>query len=242
MGMRECTYLFPVVFFLAIVGVVLADAYSATPIPYPPCKDIAPIHYHCSFNFSCRAGMPVNATCSVDNNVTCTGDRAFNVTHRCAYCYQLPADQHVCEAEEPCSSGVASPVLHRCFAASDVLCLPPRSFQKLATCDFTTGKSWRTTMILSVVLGGFGADRFYLGHMGWGTLKLFSFGGLGIWALTDALLVAIGYLRPADGSAFYDPHPPAPRPRVPAVASLPPAWHTSDTATCNRDAGTCGVT
>lgn len=41
-------------------------------------------------------------------------------------------------------------------------------------CSFTTGKSWSTALLLSVTLGGFGADRFYLGYWREGLGKLFS--------------------------------------------------------------------
>lgn len=54
----------------------------------------------------------------------------------------------------------------------------------------------------SITLGGFGADRFYLGLWREGIGKLFSFGGLGIWTLVDVILVATGYVGPADGSLY----------------------------------------
>ena len=44
--------------------------------------------------------------------------------------------------------------------------------------------------------------RFYLGHWQEGIGKLFSFGGLGVWTLVDVVLVAIGYIGPADGSLY----------------------------------------
>lgn len=57
-------------------------------------------------------------------------------------------------------------------------------------------------MIYSITLGGFGIDRFYLGLWKSGIGKLFSFGGLGIWTMVDAILIAIGYIQPSDGSMY----------------------------------------
>ena len=54
----------------------------------------------------------------------------------------------------------------------------------------------------SVTLGGFGVDRFYLGHWKEGLGKVFSFGGLGVWTLVDIVLIAVGYVGPADGSLY----------------------------------------
>ena len=40
----------------------------------------------------------------------------------------------------------------------------------------------------------------YLGYWREGLGKLFSFGGLGVWTLVDVVLIAVGYIRPEDGS------------------------------------------
>ncbi|GAB3558785.1 hypothetical protein GCM10027405_05490 [Arthrobacter alkaliphilus] len=70
------------------------------------------------------------------------------------------------------------------------------------------GKSFLTTWLLSLLLGGLGIDRFYLGKVGTGILKLVTFGGLGVWALVDLILVLTNKTRdkrglPLDG---YEKH------------------------------------
>ena len=63
----------------------------------------------------------------------------------------------------------------------------------------TSDKDWTTLLILSVLLGTLGVDRFYAGHIGLGVLKLLTLGGCGIWSLIDIILVAIGNFTDADG-------------------------------------------
>ena len=90
----------------------------------------------------------------------------------------------------------------RCTVDRETLCLGSPKYSRRRACNWTEGYSWRTALALSVTLGGFGADRFYLGHWQEGIGKLFSFGGLGVWTLVDVVLVATGYIGPADGSLY----------------------------------------
>jgi hypothetical protein len=60
-------------------------------------------------------------------------------------------------------------------------------------------KDWLVALLLSIFLGGFAVDRFYLGHIGLGILKFVTCGGCGIWNLVDIILIAIGNVKDAEG-------------------------------------------
>lgn len=55
--------------------------------------------------------------------------------------------------------------------------------------DSKSDRDWWITFWLSLILGAFGADRFYLGFPVLGLLKLFTFGGFGLWWLIDLALL-----------------------------------------------------
>ena len=58
----------------------------------------------------------------------------------------------------------------------------------------TSDKSRGIAFMLAIVLGMFGAHRFYVGKTGTGLLMLCTLGGLGIWYLYDVIMVASGIL------------------------------------------------
>lgn len=66
----------------------------------------------------------------------------------------------------------------------------------------TPPKSYLLTALLSVLGGWFGLDRFYLGKIGTGVLKLVTFGGFGIWWLIDGILAVLGQTKDVDGRAL----------------------------------------
>jgi TM2 domain-containing membrane protein YozV len=60
-------------------------------------------------------------------------------------------------------------------------------------------KNKTTALLLSIFLGELGVDRFYLGHIGTGVLKLITVGGFGIWWLIDIILIATNGLKDSNG-------------------------------------------
>jgi len=63
-------------------------------------------------------------------------------------------------------------------------------------------KDWLAALLLSIFLGQLGVDRFYLGYIGLGVLKLLTAGGCGIWWLVDVIMIATDSLKDANGRSL----------------------------------------
>ena len=64
-------------------------------------------------------------------------------------------------------------------------------------------KSYVVTWLLAWFLGTLGVDRFYLGKIGTGILKLITLGGFGLWTLIDVIILLFGGTRDRDGYRLY---------------------------------------
>jgi TM2 domain-containing membrane protein YozV len=60
-------------------------------------------------------------------------------------------------------------------------------------------REWLIALLLSIFVGVFGIDRFYLGKVGTGILKLLTFGGFTVWAIIDIILIALKRLDDKSG-------------------------------------------
>ena len=71
-------------------------------------------------------------------------------------------------------------------AREKLLALPEEKWASLQLLQF---KDPTVALIISLVGGGIGIDRFYIGDTGLGIAKLLTCGGLGIWAIIDLFLI-----------------------------------------------------
>ena len=170
------------------------------------CSSLPASCYRCNTSNNCTYGTTVPFFCEVIDGSRCEGNRTVAIDFQCRYCFlTTPNEEHTCLQTNTTCKVAATPlqkVKGNCTVHENVFCLGQRRFTKMMPCSWTSGYSWSTALALSITVGGFGADRFYLGYWREGLGKFFSFGGLGVWTLIDVVLIGSGYLGPSDGSLY----------------------------------------
>lgn len=163
------------------------------------CSSIFPYEMYCHEVPGCQLDELVTLNCTAFHSASCTGARTFFLENvPCRYCYQVPATEISCEQQIDCQPSLAT-FTTRC--RSHTPCMGPSIFEKRGQC-MRTSKSLKTAILLSIFLGGLGADRFYLGHYVTAAFKLVTIGGFGIAYLVDIILIAAGYLQASNGALY----------------------------------------
>lgn len=70
---------------------------------------------------------------------------------------------------------------------------------QVATAGAVSEKSMVPAALLCFFLGFLGLHRFYVGKIGTGILMILTFGGLGIWALIDLVMIIVGSFKDKNG-------------------------------------------
>ena len=60
-------------------------------------------------------------------------------------------------------------------------------------------RSWWVALFLSIFLGYLGIDRFYIGRTRSAIVKMVTLGALGVWWLSDIILILSDYRKDAWG-------------------------------------------
>jgi len=96
----------------------------------------------------------------------------------------------------------------RCLVVDGLICQEThnRTFTKEVPCKWTNGYYFDTALLLSIFLGMFGIDRFYLGYPAIGLAKFCTLGFMFLGQLIDIILISTQVAGPADGSAYIIPY------------------------------------
>lgn len=84
-------------------------------------------------------------------------------------------------------------------ATTDAIAVPdiqtPKHAVDTAVLPENHDKNYVKALTLTTLFGMWGVDRFYLGKVGSGIAKLLTFGGFGLWYLTDGIITFSGAAR-----------------------------------------------
>ncbi|KAI7866344.1 hypothetical protein BDF14DRAFT_1743694 [Spinellus fusiger] len=70
----------------------------------------------------------------------------------------------------------------------------PAEVEPITNAECISERSWFLSLFLSVFFGAFGVDRFYLGYVFLGIVKLVTAGLAGVWWAVDVVLIGLNVL------------------------------------------------
>lgn len=142
-------------------------------------------------------------------------------------CSELLMGQYLCEepeieleTQQARGCDKTGKVVVPCKPAPYIVCFPDKSlkdsssgnpcefdgeqigFYRDTPCKWTNGYSFEMALLLSIFLGMFGIDRFYLGYPAIGLLKFSTLGFFFLGQLVDVFLIATQTVKPSDGSEY----------------------------------------
>jgi len=112
------------------------------------------------------------------------------------------------------SSARISVIDHRQKAADEAFCsscgatikreaeICPRCGVRQKNSSGSASEKYTTLLWLSILLGEFGVDRFYVGKIGTGLLKLVTGGGCLVWWIIDVILILSGKFTDSNGNVI----------------------------------------
>lgn len=65
--------------------------------------------------------------------------------------------------------------------------------------EMKSQKDFVPTVILCILLGTFGAHRFYVGKIVTGVIQLLTLGAFGIWTFVDLIRIILGKFKDKEG-------------------------------------------
>ena len=92
-----------------------------------------------------------------------------------------------------------------CEVFDEIRCTGNRTFTVQRWCPNVKGKSYTWAIIWSFFGGMFGIDRFYLGYLSIGFMKMFTFGFFFVGYIADIILISTQRVVPKNG--IYVPAP-----------------------------------
>lgn len=101
---------------------------------------------------------------------------------------------------EPAQDSIESETSPADSSTPSITPAPASAKTPTSTISNPANKEFLTVWLLSVLVGFIGVDRFYLGKVGTGILKLLTWGGYGIWTLIDIIFVLTNQTKDKQGN------------------------------------------